>query len=339
MELRIPSKLRLKEVLETVRAIRDLDTTGDVFIDFGAMGEAGPFALLMISSAIGRKRNQCASLRFHPRNYSHHRYFGHMGFFRACGFDYGREPGAGYGNENHLPITKQGIVEIHSESKETGRPLGELVEEEARSLAEVLCREKSGELFTTMTFALREIIRNTVEHSRSPGIEYCAQYWALKDKVEIAVVDRGIGLHRSLLSNPTLKIQDERHAINMAMLPGISCNVRQDRVEQVRSIWQNSGFGLFMTQRMCRFGGDFFLASGQSGKYLQNDVSRWFDFGFDGTAVRLVIRPRSLGNLRIALKQFEEDAQRIAKAENIRIPNASTASKMIRLDLYDIPEG
>lgn len=192
-------------------------------------------------------------------------------------------------------------------------------------------------MYKVLVFALREIIRNTVEHSRAPGVEFCAQYWKDVDRVEIAVVDRGIGIHKSLKSNPTLPISDERHAINMALLPGISRNVRQDEAEKgVKGIWENSGFGLFMTQRMCRFGGDFFLASGQSGKFLQNEKARWFDFGFEGTAVRLVLRPSSLGSLAHALKSFEEEAKRIAKANGIKIPNASTASRMVNLDFYDI---
>jgi len=336
MEIQIPQRLRLIEVLQTARAIRDLPNEGDAYIDFGQMGIAGPFGLLMLSNAISRKRNESPNLRLHPRNYARHTYFAHMGFFRASGFDYGREPGAAQGNENYIPVTKQGITAIHSESKDTGRPLGELVEEEARSLAEVLCRTRNGDLYNAMTYAIREIIRNTVEHSKSPGVEFCAQYWAAKDKVEIAVIDRGIGLFKSLSTNPTLKIDSEQHAINAAMLPGISRNVRQDRPEPVTSVWQNSGFGLFMTQRMCRFGGDFFLASGAFGKYLQNEKTKWFDFGFSGTAVRLVMRPSSIGNISLALKRFEDEGLRIAKANNIKTPNASTASKMINLDFYNI---
>lgn len=334
MEICIPEKLRLKEVLFTARMIRDIPAGSNVDIDFRAMHEAGPFALLMLSSAISRKRNEMVGVNFTPRNYSHQSYFAHMGFFRACGFEYGRAPGAAHGSDKYLPVTKQGVTEIRRESQETGRPLGELVEEDARTLSEILCQTSSGDLFTAMTFAFREIIRNTVEHSRAPGVELCAQYWAAKDKVEIAVIDRGIGLYQSLRSNPTLDIKDERHAINMAMLPGISRNVRQDKVEAVTSVWQNSGFGLFMTQRMCRFGGDFFLASGQSGKYLQNEKSRWFDFGFSGTAVRLVMRPRDIGNIGAALKRFEDDAKRVARENNIKIPNASTASRMVNLNLY-----
>jgi len=335
----ISSFPRLKDVLETCRAIRDLPVEGEVQIDFSQMGIMGPFALLMISNAISRTRNAKPRLNFSPRNYAHHGYCSHMGFFRACGFQYGKEPGGNLASENCITIHKQATGPLHEEYRDTGRPLGELVEEEALTLAEVLCRSKTGQLHDALVFALREIMRNTFEHSKSPSIEYCAQYWPESDRVEIAVIDRGIGLYKSLIENRSLNIDSERHAINMAMLPGISRNVSQGKTwEEPKNIWQNSGFGLFMTQRMCRSGGDFFLASGESGRYLRDDrnEARWVDFGFAGTAVRMVLRPSTLGNISDALKNFEIDAKRIAKANNIKIPNASTASRMVRLDFRNL---
>jgi hypothetical protein len=212
-----------------------------------------------------------------------------------------------------------------------------MVDEQARSLAEVLTRSKSGTIYETLSFALREIIRNTVEHSRSPAVEWCAQYWPLQDRVEIAVVDGGIGIFESLKKNTSLGIKDERHAINMALLPGISCNVRLDVKQKFTSAWQNSGFGLFMTQMMCRSGGDFFVGSGASGRYLgQNSYTKWVDYGFPGTAVRLVIQPSRLGDLKKAFASFEMEGKRIAEANNIKIPDASSASRMVRLDFKDL---
>lgn len=336
MVISIPPHLRLKEVLETSRQIRDLPQQGDVQIDFGQMGIAGPFALLMLSSALSRLRNEKPGLTIQPRNYVQHRYYGHMGFFRASGFQYGREPGEAIGSDVYIPITKQGISPWYQEYKDTGRPLGELVEEEAKTFAEMLCRGGNSDVQKVLVFAIREIMRNTAEHSRSPSIEFCAQYWKEADRVEIAIIDRGVGIYNSLKTNPSLSIQDERHAINMALLPGISRNVRLDNPLDIRGVWQNSGFGLFMTQRLCRFGGDFFLASGSSGKFLQNEKARWFDFGFEGTAVRMVMRPSSIGDLSLALKKFDDEAKRIAKENGITIPNASTASRMVNLNFYDI---
>ena len=336
MDLVVPPSLKLKEVLDFCREIRDVPIGEDITLDFGQMVHPGPFALLMISSTIRRLRNERSGLLIRPRNYAQHPYCAHMGFFRAMGIDYGRMPGAAPGGESYLAVTIEEIVSLRTEAKETGRPVGEMVDEKARDLAEILTRSKTGPIFETLSYALREIIRNTVEHSRSPAVEFCAQYWPMKDRVEIAVVDRGIGIYGSLIKNDTLHIKDEKHAINMALLPGISCNVRLGVPLGSYNIWGNSGFGLFMTQRMCRHGGDFFLGSGSAGRLLLKHDSRWVDFGFGGTAVRLVLAPSSLGSLNKALRSFEIQAKRIAKQNNIKIPDASSASRMVRLDFKDL---
>lgn len=334
MNIEVPAKLRLKDCLQFSAELRKAKLDGLVTIDFGRLNYGGPFGLLMLCATMRMLRRENPNLQFQPRNYAQHSYFGHLGLFRAMGFDYGREPGAAFGNENYLPITIREVVSVREEARTSGRPIGELVEEEARSLAEILGRTKEGPIFETLSFALREIIRNTVEHSRSPAVEWCAQYWPNNDRVEIAVFDAGVGIFRTLGTNPSLNISDEKHAINLALMPGISRNVILGRAQVITNVWQNSGFGLFMTQRMCRKGGDFFLASGDHGKFLKNDESKWFNYGFAGTAVRMVLRPSAIGSLRAALTQFEVDAKVIAAKNNMSIPDASTASRMIRLELY-----
>jgi hypothetical protein len=338
MELTVPSSLGLRDLFEFTRKLDELPPEGSVTLDFGRMGHAGPFALLFISTKINQLRHAKPGLKIHPRHYSQHSYFAHMGFFRACGIEFGKEPGAAAGSERYVSITRNGVNTLRQESRESGRPIGELVEEEARTLAQILSQTRTGPVFDTLTFALREIMRNTFEHSRAPGVEYCAQYWPSIDRVEIAVLDRGIGIYKSLLRNETLKISSEKHALNMALLPGISCNVPlQGEVTITGNVWQNSGFGLFMTQRMCRLGGEFLIGSGEFARVLKGDYSRYVNFGFGGTAVRLVLKPSSIGNLNAALSQFEREAKSIARENNIRIPDASTASRRVRLDFSDLP--
>ncbi len=337
MELIVPSSLGLRDLFEFTRKLDDLPEEGNLTIDFGQMGHAGPFALLFISTKINQLRHARPELKIHPRHYSQHSYFAHMGFFKACGIDFGKEPGATSGSDRYISVTRTGVSTIRRESEETRRPIGELVEEDARTLAQILSQTRNGPVFDTLSFALREIMRNTVEHSKAPGIEYCAQYWPSVDRVEIAVLDRGIGIHKSLLRNETLQISSEKHALNMALLPGISCNVPlQGPVTTTGNVWQNSGFGLFMTQRMCRMGGEFLIGSGQFARVLKGEYSRYINFGFGGTAVRMVLQPSSIGNLNAALGQFEKEAKSIARENGIRIPDASTASRRVRLDFRDL---
>ena len=74
---------------------------------------------------------------------------------------------------------------------------------------------------------------------------------ALANTVEIAIIDRGVGLRPTLSRNPHLTIASDHDAIMYALSPGISGKfyegVRIDR----NNPYQNSGFGLYMNCRLC----------------------------------------------------------------------------------------
>ena len=163
-------------------------------------------------------------------------------------------------------------------------------------------------------------------------MEWCAQYWPRYDKVEIAILDRGVGIRSTLATNPILSVKNDRNALDLALLPGISRNVYPGSRQTEKNVWQNSGFGLYMTSRLCREGGDFFIGSGDCGVFLKSGQKSWFPFGFNGTAVRMVLRPSRIGNLAKALRKFSDDGEKIAKEIKIKLPEASTASRMVRTD-------
>jgi hypothetical protein len=331
-EIFVPGSLRLLDVIEFARTLDSLPDEGDVVVDFDAMKIVGPFALLLLSSAFDRQKIKKPKLKILPRHYAHASYAAHMGFFRAIGVNFGRLPSNPIGNENFLSITVHGLVALRREAVDLGIPMGELAQEEANKLAGILSRTSSGPLFDVFEYTIREIIRNTVEHSRSTVVEWCAQYWPKMDKVEIAILDRGIGVAASLRANPTLPVKNDRNALDLALLPGISRNVFAGAPNPSVNIWQNSGFGLYMTSRLCREGGDFFIGSGDSGVFLKAGQKSWYRFGFEGTAVRMVIRPSRIGNLKKTLGKFASDGEKFAKEIKVKLPEASTASKMIRTD-------
>lgn len=332
MEIRIPAKYGILDVIEFAQTLKSLPEEGEVIVDFSDMGVVRPFALLLLSSAFDRQRIAKPKLRLLPRHYAQASYAAHMGFFRAFGVQYGRQPAMSVGDGNYLTVTVKEVVSLRREAKDMGVPVGELVQEEAHQLAEILSRTKSGQLFDTLEYSIREIVRNTVEHSKSPVVEWCAQYWPRYDKVEIAILDRGIGIASSLRANPTLTIKSDRNALDLAMLPGISRNVYPGSPQVGTNIWLNSGFGLYMTSRLCREGGDFFIGSGDCGVYMKHTQKSWFPFGFEGTAVRMVLRPSRIGKVARALQKFADDGERIAEEIKIKLPEASTASRMVRTD-------
>jgi hypothetical protein len=256
-----------------------------------------------------------------------------MGFFQAMGLDYGKAPGQARGSSRYLPLTIINCAELRNQAEMAAAEVGDIVEVKSRHLSSMLCGESEGIVFDTLTYSVREMMRNVVEHSEADQFGLCAQYWPSKNRVEVAIIDRGIGLRESLRGNPHLDASDDKKAINYALMPAVSGKAfKGSRIRQ-KGHWANSGFGLYMTSRICRNGGNFFACSGQTGMMLTAKAKKYFDCHFKGTAVRLVVKTDQLANLRNALETYRREGYEIqSKYKEIVRIDPSSASLMLSED-------
>ncbi len=289
--------------------------------------------MTLLASEIRRFRASRPTTRFRSVNHQDNTYAAHMGFFQAFGLDHGNRPGEAPGNANYLPLTQLNVDGIRGQAADAYEHVGEALDRESGRLARVLTREDEGALVDTLTYSMREILRNVVEHSGSEQLTYCAQYWPTRHRVEISVLDSGMGIRQSLSANPHLTIESDRSAIQLALMPSISGKMFRGVRRRSNDHWQNSGYGLYMTSRLCRNGGDFFIASGTAGILLEH--GRKIDFRCDlpGTALRLVLDTQRIGNLHERLEQFRTEGYAIAQRSTG--PDAlspSSASTMLARD-------
>ena len=167
-------------------------------------------------------------------------------------------------------------------------------------------------------------------------MRYCAQYWPTMDRVEVAILDHGRGIRSSLSQNPYVECSSDKEAINHALMPGVSGTAFKGSKLNRKDIWSNSGYGLYMTSRICRLGGVFFIGSHSSALRLSSEKKMnkkdYLPFGFEGTALRLTIRPSEAANLQSRLKHFSEEGARVAAQIRGTILKASTASQMLTSD-------
>ncbi len=300
--------------------------------DFAQVGNTEPFGMLLTSSVIQHLRERHPNTKFRARNYAHVRYAAHMGFFKAFGLDFGKSPGEASGSSSYIPLTFFECDELERQAIANGEYVGETIESESKKLAVMLSRSDKGEVFDTLTYCLREIMRNVVEHSGAKNFGICAQFWPTKNKVEVAIVDRGIGLAGSLKANPHLTIGSDKSAINYALQPGISGKSFKGARQSKAGHWVNSGFGLYMTTRLCRNGGSFFLVSGESGMLLGKG-KRYFESAFRGTGVRMVFDTNNIRNLTGSLASLRKEGEEIAAMyKNIAQIDPSSASLMLSRD-------
>ncbi|CAI2069066.1 ATP-binding protein [Serratia quinivorans] len=334
-----PSSCAPENIFYFCSSIENFFHEENINIDFSRMGRVEPFSMIYVAKHIrdfNRKRIRHNELyRISCSGHTAKDYAANMAFFRAFGLRHGREPGCTDGNSNFVPFTILRVQTILDEAASAYVQEQEIVERRAADLAMILSRQTEGDLVDALTFSIREIMRNVIEHSGSKAIEYCAQYWPSYNKVEITISDNGMGMRQSLSRNPFISAKSDSEAIQLALMPSISGKsfkgVRIDRDNP----WHNSGFGLYMISRICKLGGSFLICSGDHAIHLDDSGKQHMNLGHyhEGTVVRMVLNTSKLGALSSMLSQFRDDGYKIAaEIKSQGVYTASAASLMLSRD-------
>jgi hypothetical protein len=311
--IEVPGVLDLESALAFCSGLGKLDRSSCYEFDFADLGHVEPFTMAYCAAEIKRFRDSRPHCRFRARNYQTKTYQGHMGFFKAFGLQAGKEPGEACGGNNYLPITVLNTADVRAEAAASCFGSGDVVERMAAEMARMLARKREGNIVDTITYSMREVIRNIIEHSGSDTMTYCAQYWPSRKLVEVAILDAGTGVKASLSCNPHLGIADERDAVHLALLPGISGKMFKGVRKRKGDPWQNSGYGLYMTSRICRSGGSFCILSNNAGLVLNADEKVDLQPNYKGTALRLEINTDGVGQFAETIECFRKDAKRIGR--------------------------
>ncbi len=287
-----------------------------------------PFSMILLAAHLRQFKNDRPECAYFATNYERHTYAAHMGLFKSFGLDHGNAPGEANGSATHIPITEISREQIEKEALSLNKHPGVVIEDRSKSLAQMLTRFKDGSLLDTLTFSIREIIRNVVEHSEADHAYLCAQYWPTRHSVEVGITDCGRGIRDGLSDNERYEYETDREAIQIALLPGVSGNLAAGKGGD--DPWQNSGYGLYMTSRICRHAGSFSIYSGEAGMKLVGSTKTDIPSALKGTAVRMVLDTRLVGNLDQQLEQFRRDGQKAAKSMKGAVQiTASVASQML----------
>lgn len=330
-----PSTCDVKAVFDFCNEIEQHCGADKVVIDFSSMGRIEPFTMVYVAKYIRgfnrRNKDTVVSCMGHQSK----DYAANMAFFRAFGLKHGREPNCVDGNDKFVPYTILRVQTIVDEATKEWEAEQEVIERRAAHLAEILAQQNSGHLVDALTFSIREIMRNVYEHSKSKSIEYCAQYWPYYGKVEIAIIDNGIGLKASLKNNPHIQIENHSDAIQQALMPAISSKNYKGAIIDTNDPWHNSGFGLYMINRICRLGGSFLICSGDHGIKLDEVGKEHIDLPHicRGTAVRMVLNTSKLTELSSMLAKFRNEGYEIARQiKGVGMYEASAASQKLSRD-------
>ena len=331
--IKIPESLTPESVIEFSKEIYKTPLDNDYLLDFSRLGHIEPFGMLMLSAVIrqfknSRKLKQGNDIKFRAANFEGKSYASWMGLFKSFGLDHGNDVGQVSGNANYIPITRITSNRVVREASEKYVHHGEVIERESARLAQVLTRTGVGQITETLTYSIREIMRNVIEHSTASHIWIAAQYWPQRRIVEIAILDEGIGILESLKRNPKHTFDNDEKALFMAVQPGIS-GVKKRKGRHPHGDWANSGYGLYMTSSLSQKGGDFLICSGNKAMRLHGEESEFFDAQYQGTAIRMVLDTSQIDGLDQTLSQLRDMGERLAG--ELREDAQLTASKMSRM--------
>lgn len=319
--IRVPATLDLPQVAKFSVSMAEISEADKYLIDYSRLSTVRPFGMLLFGAILRRFMHERRGAQFFGCGFQGKDYAAHMGFFQSIGLDYGKCPGEASGNANYVPITQIQLQDIQREARANREHMGETIERHSRRLARVLSRGQRN-LEDHLTYAIREIVRNTFEHSEADSVWVAGQYWPTMNLVEVAVLDEGVGIRAGLSRNRRLCVEDDADALRLAIEPGISGT----RYRRSDDIWANSGFGLFMTSSICKMGGSFVLCSGDYAMRLEGADLQLWSCSFQGTAIRMCLRPSRLGLLSEITRTLVKEGER--RARKNRRQAILTASKV-----------
>jgi len=302
-----------------------------VIVDFSQTRFALPLGALMFVSAYRRFRTQDQlEMRMEGINFdvAAHGYLGHMGFFKAMGAPFGKRPGESPGSETYVPITILDMSDLETAHKSKlldqydEPPIGSLVDAESMNLAKLVTQDLRPNINRPIAYCFREIIRNVFEHSGERKCAFYAQRWN-NGFIEVAIADRGKGIHESLRSKH--QVDSHRDALMTAMLPGVSTGT-----DSAEGQWANSGFGLFVLSELGKNLGSFSLCSGNTSARAADGSVSYVEYSasFCGTAVGLKIKQLSPTRFRRLLDEIIIRGEEVVEGRGER----TRASKSTRID-------
>lgn len=311
----------------------DFSDYSEVYVNVSNMNEVPPFGMLLVAAKLRSIRQANQHAQFFINGYENKSYAAHMGFFKSFNVGFGKSPGEACGNVNYIPITSLNVKELRKESYISDQGVVQsVIERKSRELAKVLTRENQN-VEDIVTYSIREIMRNIVEHSTAEEIWFAAQYWYSKDIVEISLLDEGVGIKQAISVNPNLVIKKAEDALLLSIEPGVSGRAFKYKGKErllEDSVWRNSGYGLYVTCKLCQLGGDFLICSGEKALYIKGDKHRVIDTNFDGTAIRIRMKVSEIAKFKGNLvEEIVSNGETIAK-ENSDRANI-TASKVSRI--------
>lgn len=310
----IKQTLKPKDALQCAQYIANRPLYNQFYYDFSKMQHCPPFGVLAIANAIRANMKKYPHSEHIPTRTGETQgcnYARSLGLFKVLGWEDGKKELHEYGQPFHIPIIEITSDSLRGEFGKNTYVLGNMIDQAAEKMATTLTRSPDLEVTKTLQYCIREMVRNTFEHGKTDSVWISGQYWPQKGKAEIAIMDEGCGIKKSLQGNSRFKCTTDRDANKLALQPGVSrmVGIHQDPYDD----WQNSGYGLYVSSSLCTLGGHFIIASGDDATFINECGQKNYNTAITGTIVCLAIDANNITDLSKMLKQIVSEGSRISK--------------------------
>jgi len=142
--------------------------------------------------------------------------------------------------------------------------------------------EDKKDLSEYLHYLISEMMDNVVSHSQSAcGGYVTAQYYPTKKKVQVVIIDNGLGLKQTLSKKYTLN--NESEAINKALEQNVTGS---NSFDIYSNIPKHAGLGLFfLTKIIQETNGKLFIVSNNTIYHLENHSFQELKTSFFGTII------------------------------------------------------
>lgn len=327
MEIFSPPNFHMDSIDKFIFEIeKTKDYYEEVKINFSHLSYSTPIAMMLVANTIRRwvqyrsRNGHLSSAKGFNEKKPAHSYLMHLGFFDFIFLTIGKKVGEAKGSTRYLPITKltRPNITVTTENRDDWY---QEIESQARKLA-VLIQGSANETqeLKLYQYSLREIIRNSFEHSGSEVCYICGQRW-IDGRAEISVIDEGIGIIQTL--KDIYPFKQDQEILEESTKPGIS---RTMGYSDFDNIYDNSGFGLYVLKHIGSSFGAFHLSSNESRIEVKNNTIESFNSLLKGTCIGLKIE-KTPKDFRSLLGDIIRTGEEDLESEGI-LRKASAKSKL-----------
>lgn len=335
-EIHFPRPITVDSICQFSIDVQSLPEKERLLFIAGADQFITPTGLICLTKICNRRVRASENEKCSYSGLANYGYANNLGFSDALNLIDRPFPQGAFGGQTYVPISRLLRSDLELRAAEKFCHVGDVIEDNCLPIAKRISQGLSERLTIIISRLLREIFRNTFEHSEADLCGYSAQYWPRMEEVEFCIADRGMGIRRSLSENKYLQIASDADALQLAVMPGLSSKAWRHKKKKSaqKSEWDNAGFGLFQAYRLFGSLGTLMIASGSAAiVFERGSRTKILPCDFEGTVVSARLNLSDIAAIESTIESIVRDAAEVKARIGTKSVDLGSVQTYLGLDL------